>query len=106
MTSVWCWKQDTHQPEVQQLQGKNMKLAYFYWLGENIYADNLHQQMSFSYSQTNNEQPHSLLDCHPLHQLLYRLSRDNLTNIFIYQIIPITLNCFLVFVYRVLEATL
>jgi len=27
-------------------------------------------------------------------------------NIFIYQIFPITLNCFLIFVYRVLEATL
>jgi len=26
-------------------------------------------------------------------------------NIFIYQIFPITLNCFLIFVYRVLEAT-
>jgi len=39
-----------------------------------------------------------------LHQLLYRLSRDNL-NIFTYQIFLITLNCFLIFVYRVLEAT-
>jgi len=39
-----------------------------------------------------------------LHQLLYRLSRDNL-KIFNYQIFPITLNSFLIFLYRVLEAT-
>ena len=31
--------------------------------------------------------------------------QETTQNIFIYQIFPITLNCFLIFLYRVLEAT-
>ena len=41
-----------------------------------------------------------------LHQLLSTVFQETTQNIFIYQIFPITLSCFLVFVYRVLEATL